>query len=122
MVGQKNNCNFNIERRVIPMADENRVNFFTSNTFRPISDEEIEEIGKSVNPGEVGDLYGSMTEDDIDEIIRELDEPVVSRVRMEPGQTNTPTSKVQKTSEEDTVPGEGQVFYENHRGRSFWPF
>ena len=50
------------------MADENRVNFFTSNTFRPISDEEIEEIGKSVNPGEVGDLYGSMTEDDIDEI------------------------------------------------------
>lgn len=50
------------------MADENRVNFFTSNTFRPISDEEIEEIGKSVNPGEVGDLYGSMTEDDIDAI------------------------------------------------------
>ena len=51
-------------------------------------------------------------EDDIDDIIRELDEPVVSRVRMEPGQTNTPTSKVQKTSEEDTVPGEGQVFYD----------
>lgn len=49
---------------------------------------------------------------DIDEIIRELDEPVVSRVRMEPGQTNASTSKVQKTSEEDTVPGEGQVFYD----------
>lgn len=49
---------------------------------------------------------------DIEEIIRELDEPVVSRVRMEPGQTNASTSKVQKTSEEDTVPGEGQVFYD----------
>ena len=51
-------------------------------------------------------------EDDIDEIIRELDEPVVSRVRMEPGQTNTPTSKVHKTSEEDTVSGEGKIFYD----------
>ena len=51
-------------------------------------------------------------EDDIDDIIRELDEPVVSRVRMEPGQTNTPTSKVHKTSEEDTVSGEGKIFYD----------
>ena len=36
--------------------------------------------------------------------------PVVSQVRMEPGQTNL--NKVETTSEEDSVPGEGKVFYD----------
>ena len=49
---------------------------------------------------------------EIEEIIRELDEPLVSKVRMEPGQTNTPTSKVHITSEEDNELGEGKIFYD----------
>lgn len=46
----------------------------------------------------------------LDEIMRSMDEPVVSRLRMEPGQTNL--NRVEKQSEEDSVPGEGKIFYD----------
>ena len=49
-------------------------------------------------------------DDEIEDIIRNMDMPVVSQVRMEPGQTNL--NKVETTSEEDSVPGEGKVFYD----------
>ena len=49
-------------------------------------------------------------DDDIEDIMRNMDMPVVSQVRMEPGQTNL--NKVETTSEEDSVPGEGKVFYD----------
>ena len=42
--------------------------------------------------------------------MRSMDEPVISGVRVEPGQTNF--SKVEKRSEEDNVPGEGKIFYD----------
>lgn len=44
------------------------------------------------------------------EIMRSMDEPVVSRLRMEPGQTNL--NRIEKQSEEDSVPGEGKIFYD----------
>ncbi len=47
---------------------------------------------------------------ELEDIMRSMDEPVVSRMRMEPGQTNL--SKIEKQSEEDTVPGEGRIFYD----------
>lgn len=47
---------------------------------------------------------------ELEEIMRSMDEPVISRVRVEPGQTNF--SKVEKRSEEDNVPGEGKIFYD----------
>ena len=49
-------------------------------------------------------------DDEIEDIMRNMDMPVVSQVRMEPGQTNL--NKVETTSEEDSVPGEGKVFYD----------
>ena len=47
---------------------------------------------------------------EIEAIIREMDEPQVSKVRMEPGQTNL--NKIEKTSEEDNVLGEGKIYYD----------
>lgn len=47
---------------------------------------------------------------ELEDIMRSMDEPVVSRIRMEPGQTNL--SKIEKQSEEDTIPGEGKIFYD----------
>ena len=44
-------------------------------------------------------------DDEIESIINSMDNPVISRVRMEPGQTNL--NKIKKTSEEDIVLGEG---------------
>lgn len=49
---------------------------------------------------------------EIEEIIQEMDDPLVSKLRMEPGQTNRQAPKVQKLSEEDNVPGEGKIFYD----------
>lgn len=43
-------------------------------------------------------------------IIKSMDEPVVSQMRMEPGHTNL--NKIQKTSEEDQVIGEGKIYFD----------
>ena len=56
-------------------------------------------------------LKYSLTEfqdDKIEDIIKNMDMPMISQVRMEPGQTNL--NKVETTSEEDTVPGEEKYF------------
>lgn len=58
-------------------------------------------------------LKYSLTEfqdDEIDDIISNMDTPVISKVRMEPGQTNL--NKIEKTSEEDNIPREGKIFYD----------
>ena len=58
-------------------------------------------------------LKYSLTEfqdDEIDDIINNMDTPVISKMRMEPGQTNL--NKIEKTSEEDNIPGEGKIFYD----------
>ncbi|WP_197028009.1 hypothetical protein, partial [Butyrivibrio sp. WCE2006] len=60
------------------------------------------------------------SDSDINDIIANIDEPKVSKVRMEPGHTNTEifnqelikTEKIIKESEEDNVPGEGKIFYD----------
>lgn len=43
-------------------------------------------------------------------IIESMDEPVVSKIRMEPGHSNF--NKIQRTSEEDQVIGEGGIYYD----------
>lgn len=43
-------------------------------------------------------------------IINSMDEPIVSRQRVEPGHSNL--SRIQKTSEEDMVVGEGKIYYD----------
>ena len=60
------------------------------------------------------------SDSDINDIIANIDEPKVSKVRMEPGHTNTEIfnrelakpEKIIKESEEDNVPGEGKIFYD----------
>ena len=47
---------------------------------------------------------------DLKDIIANIDEPEVSKIRMEPGYTNT--ERVRKESEEDSIPGEGKIFYD----------
>ncbi|MCR4902484.1 MAG: Rpn family recombination-promoting nuclease/putative transposase, partial [Butyrivibrio sp.] len=47
---------------------------------------------------------------DIDVIIANIDDPEVSKVRLEPGHTNT--EKIRKESEEDNVLGEGKIFFD----------
>ena len=47
---------------------------------------------------------------ELGDIMRSMDEPVVSRLRMEPGQTNL--NRIEKQSAEDSVPGEGKIFYD----------
>ena len=47
---------------------------------------------------------------DIEDIMKCMDEPQISSVRMEPGFTNT--EKIQKVSEEDNVLGEGKIYYD----------
>ncbi|WP_022765845.1 hypothetical protein [Butyrivibrio sp. XPD2006] len=47
---------------------------------------------------------------DIKIIISNIDEPEVSKVRLEPGHTNT--DKIKKSSEEDNVLGEGKIFFD----------
>ena len=47
---------------------------------------------------------------EIEDIIKDMSVPQVSSVRMEPGHTNT--EKIQKTSEEDNVLGEGKIYYD----------
>ena len=47
---------------------------------------------------------------ELGDIMRSMDEPVVSGLRMEPGQTNL--NRIEKQSEEDSVPGEGKIFYD----------
>ena len=47
---------------------------------------------------------------ELGDIMRSMDEPVVSRLRMEPGQTNL--NRIEKQSEEDSIPGEGKIFYD----------
>lgn len=47
---------------------------------------------------------------ELDTIIANIDEPEISRVRIEPGHTNT--GKIRKCSEEDNVPGEGKIFFD----------
>ena len=49
-------------------------------------------------------------DDEIEDIMKCMDTPVISKVRMEPGQTNL--NKIEKTSEEDSIPGEGKIFYD----------
>ncbi|WP_022773137.1 hypothetical protein [Butyrivibrio sp. AE2015] len=46
----------------------------------------------------------------IETIVKNIDEPEVSKVRIEPGLTNT--QKIRKESEEDNVPGEGKIFFD----------
>ena len=46
----------------------------------------------------------------LETIIQSIDEPIISKTRIEPGHTNT--DKIKKTSEEDNVLGEGKVFYD----------
>ena len=43
-------------------------------------------------------------------IIESMDEPVISKIRMEPGHSNW--GKIQRTSEEDLVIGEGGIYYD----------
>ena len=47
---------------------------------------------------------------DIKTIIANIDEPEVSKIRLEPGHSNT--DKIKKCSEEDNVPGEGKIFFD----------
>ena len=47
---------------------------------------------------------------ELETIIANIDEPIVSAMRMEPGHTNT--EKIQKMSEEDMVLGEGKIIYD----------
>ncbi|WP_051209069.1 hypothetical protein [Butyrivibrio sp. WCD3002] len=47
---------------------------------------------------------------DIETIINNIDEPEVSRIRMEPGYTNN--EKIKKLSEEDNIPFEGKVVFD----------
>ena len=49
-------------------------------------------------------------ETDIKTIITNIDEPEVSKIRLEPGHTNT--DKIRKSSEEDNVSGEGKIFFD----------
>lgn len=49
-------------------------------------------------------------EDDISDIMKEMDEPVVSGIRLEPGHTNQ--EKVQQTASEDIVLGEGKIYFD----------
>lgn len=46
----------------------------------------------------------------LEEIMKNMEEPVISNMRMEPGQTNF--TKVEKRAEEDSVPGEGKIYYD----------
>ena len=46
----------------------------------------------------------------LEDIMGSMDEPVVSRMRMEPGQTNL--NRIERESEEDSVLGEGKIFYD----------
>ena len=47
---------------------------------------------------------------EIGDIIRCMSEPQISSVSMESGYTNM--AKIQKTSEEDSVLGEGRIYYD----------
>ena len=47
---------------------------------------------------------------DIETIIENIDEPEISKVRMEPGHTNT--ARISKENSEDSIPGEGKIFYD----------
>lgn len=47
---------------------------------------------------------------DLETIIANIDEPEISRIRIEPGHTNT--DKIKKCSEEDNVLGEGKIFFD----------
>ena len=49
-------------------------------------------------------------DDEIPEIMNHLSRPVISSIRMEPGQTNR--DKIEKQSEEDVVIGEGKIYYD----------
>ena len=49
-------------------------------------------------------------ETDIKTIIANIDEPEVSKIRLETGHSNT--DKIKKCSEEDNVPGEGKIFFD----------
>ena len=49
-------------------------------------------------------------DDEIPEIMNHLSQPVISSIRMEPGQTNR--DKIEKQSEEDVVIGEGKIYYD----------
>ena len=50
------------------------------------------------------------SEVDLADIIKSMDEPVISKMRMEPGFTNT--EKINKDSEEDSVIGEGKIYFD----------
>ena len=49
-------------------------------------------------------------DEDIENIIGNIDEPEISKVRLEPGYTNS--EKIEGTNNEDIVPGEGKIFYD----------
>ena len=49
-------------------------------------------------------------DDAIPEIMLHLSQPVISSIRMEPGQTNQ--GRIEKQSEEDVVVGEGKIYYD----------
>ena len=46
----------------------------------------------------------------LDTIISNIDEPEISRIRLEPGHTNI--EKIKKYSEEDNVIGEGKIYFD----------
>lgn len=48
--------------------------------------------------------------EELSDIMEEMDEPIVSGIRVEPGFTNT--EKIQQDSQEDSVPGEGGIYYD----------
>lgn len=56
------------------------------------------------------DILEEFADYDISDIIKNMDEPVVSQIRVEPGATNTEV--IRKTSEEDNVPGEGKIYFD----------
>ena len=47
---------------------------------------------------------------EISDIIKALDEPVITQIRVEPGFTNT--QKVHKEAQEDSVLGEGMIIFD----------
>ena len=94
------------------MTRTNIANTIEINSYTAKYDESVKEMlaDKQILARILKYSLEEFANEELSVIIKSMDEPVVSQMRMEPGHANL--NKIQKTSEEDQVIGEGKIYFD----------
>ena len=94
------------------MAETNIAETIEINSYTAKYDESVKEMlaDKQILARILKYSLEEFANEELSVIIKSMDEPVISQMRMEPGHTNF--TRIQKTSQEDLVIGEGKIYFD----------